>query len=198
MSKLSNLGNQIKDKYDRWNINKTRRPLGIVIVVCAIAFLIFSFGKYKSTDTQADNNTTSGVIEQNSSSQQSNNDIPDGSDNDKTSVDTNTDISNDPVQNDSSPSSERSDDEIVSSDFMIQGLSDDLLTLINQDQNGLSAELQEALYTNGYYDYSTANVDEWYVKDGVVSIDMTVDANKELDIEAEYDQNDQSWYIRFW
>ena len=48
--------------------------------------------------------------------------------------------------------------------FVIQGLSDDLLTLINQDQNGLSAELQEALYTNGYYDYSTANVDEWYVK----------------------------------
>ena len=43
MSKLSNFGNQIKDKYDRWNINKTRRPLGIVIVVCAIAFLIFSF-----------------------------------------------------------------------------------------------------------------------------------------------------------
>jgi predicted RND superfamily exporter protein len=198
MSKLSNFGNQIKDKYDRWNINKTRRPLGIVIVVCAIAFLIFSFWKYKSTDIQADNNTTSGVIEQNSSSQQSNNDIPDGSDNDKTSADTNTNISNDPAQNDSSPSSERSDDEIVSSDFMIQGLSDDLLTLINQDQNGLSAELQEALYTNGYYDYSTANVDEWYVKDGVVSIDMTVDANKELDIEAEYDQNDQSWYIRFW
>lgn len=198
MSKLSNFGNQIKDKYDRWNINKTRRPLGIVIVVCAIAFLIFSFWKYKSTDINVDNNTTSGVIEQNSSSQQSNNDIPDSSDNDKTSVDTNTDISNDPVQNDSSPSSERSDDEIVSSDFMIQGLSDDLLTLINQDQNGLSAELQEALYTNGYYDYSTANVDEWYVKDGVVSIDMTVDANKELDIEAEYDQDDQSWYIRFW
>lgn len=198
MSKLSNFGNQIKDKYDRWNINKTRRPLGIVIVVCAIAFLIFSFWKYKSTDTQADNNTTSGVIEQNSSSQQSNNDIPDGSDNDKTSADTNTNISNDPAQNDSSPSSERSDDEIVSSDFMIQGLSDDLLTLINQDQNGLSAELQEALYTNGYYDYSTANVDEWYVKDGVVSIDMTVDANKELDIEAEYNQDDQSWYIRFW
>lgn len=198
MSKLSNFGNQIKDKYDRWNINKTRRPLGIVIVVCAIAFLIFSFWKYKSTDIQADNNTTSGVIEQNSSSQQSNNDIPDGSDNDKTSADTNTNISNDPAQNDSSPSSERSDDEIVSSDFMIQGLSDDLLTLINQDQNGLSAELQEALYTNGYYDYSTANVDEWYVKDGVVSIDMTVDANKELDIEAEYDQDDQSWYIRFW
>ena len=187
MSKLSNFGNQIKDKYDRWNINKTRRPLGIVIVVCAIAFLIFSFWKYKSTDAQADNNTTSGVIEQNSSSQQSNNDIPDGSDNDKTSADTNTNISNDPAQNDSSPSSERSDDEIVSSDFVIQGLSDDLLTLINQDQNGLSAELQEALYTNGYYDYSTANVDEWYVKDGVVSIDMTVDANKELDIEAEYD-----------
>lgn len=198
MSKLSNFGNQIKDKYDRWNINKTRRPLGIVIVVCAIAFLIFSFWKYKSTDAQADNNTTSGVIEQNSSSQQSNNDIPDGSDNDKTSADTNTNISNDPAQNDSSPSSERSDDEIVSSDFVIQGLSDDLLTLINQDQNGLSAELQEALYTNGYYDYSTANVDEWYVKDGVVSIDMTVDANKELDIEAEYDQDDQSWYIRFW
>lgn len=198
MSKLSNFGNQIKDKYDRWNINKTRRPLGIVIVVCAIAFLIFSFWKYKSTDIQADNNTTSGVIEQNSSRQQSNNDIPDGSDNDKTSVDTNTDVSNDPVQNDSSPSSERSDDEIVSSDFMIQGLSDDFLTLINQDQNGLSAELQEALYTNGYYDYSTASVDEWYVKDGVVSINMTVDANKELDIEAEYDQEDQSWYIRFW
>lgn len=192
MSKLSNFGNQIKDKYDRWNINKTRRPLGIVIVVCAIAFLIFSFWKYKSTDAQADNNTTSGVIEQNSSSQPSNNDIPDGSDNDKTSADTNTNISNDPAQNDSSPSSERSDDEIVSSDFVIQGLSDDLLTLINQDQNGLSAELQEALYTNGYYDYSTANVDEWYVKDGVVSIDMTVDANKELDIEAEYDQDDQS------
>lgn len=198
MSKLSNFGNQIKDKYDRWNINKTRRPLGIVIVVCAIAFLIFSFWKYKSTDINVDNNTTSGVIEQNSSSQQSNNDIPDGSDNDKTSADTNTNISNDPIQNDSSPSSERSDDEIVSSDFVIQGLSDDLLTLINQDQNGLSAELQEALYTNGYYDYSTANIDEWYVKDGVVSIDMTVDANKELDIEAEYDQDDQSWYIRFW
>lgn len=192
MSKLSNFGNQIKDKYDRWNINKTRRPLGIVIVVCAIAFLIFSFWKYKSTDTQADNNTTSGVIEQNSY------DIPDGSDNDKTSVDTNTDISIDPGNGNSSPSSERSDDEIVSSDFMIQGLSDDLLTLINQDQNGLSAELQEALYTNGYYDYSTASVDEWYVKDGVVSINMTVDANKELDIEAEYDQDDQSWYIRFW
>lgn len=196
MSKLSNFGNQIKDKYDRWNINKTRRPLGIVIVVCAIAFLIFSFWKYKSTDV--DNNTTSGVIEQNSSSQQSNNDIPNSSDNDESSADTDTDVSNDPVQNDSSPSSERSDDEIVSSDFMIAGLSDDLLTLINQDQNGLSAELQEALYTNGYYDYSTANVDEWYVKDGVVSIDMTVDANKELDIEAEYDQDDQSWYIRFW
>lgn len=196
MSKLNDFGNQVKEKYDRWNINKTRRPLGIVIVICAIAFLIFSFWKYKSTDV--DNNTTSGVIEQNSSSQQSNNDIPNSSDNDESSADTDTDVSNDPVQNDSSPSSERSDDEIVSSDFMIAGLSDDLLALINQDQNGLSAELQAALYTNGYYDYSTANVDEWYVKDGVVSINMTVDANKELDIEAEYDQDDQSWYIRFW
>ena len=196
MNKLNDFGNQVKEKYDHWNINKTRRPLGIVIVVCAIAFLIFSFWKYKSTDV--DNNTTSGVIEQNSSSQQSNNDIPNSSDNDESSADTDTDVSNDPVQNDSSPSSERSDDEIVSSDFMIAGLSDDLLALINQDQNGLSAELQAALYTNGYYDYSTANIDEWYVKDGVVSINMTVDANKELDIEAEYDQDDQSWFIRFW
>lgn len=196
MSKLNDFGNQVKEKYDRWNINKTRRPLGIVIVICAIAFLIFSFWKYKSTDV--DNKTTSGVIEQNSSSQQENNDIPADSDSDEPSADSDVDVSNDPEQNDSSPSSERSDDEIVSSDFMIQGLSDDLLALINQDQNGLSAELQEALYANGYYDYSTANVDEWYVKDGVVSINMTVDANKELDIEAEYDQDDQSWYIRFW
>ena len=196
MSKLNDFGNQVKEKYDRWNINKTRRPLGIVIVVCAIAFLIFSFWKYKSTDV--DNKTTSGVIEQNSSSQQENNDIPADSDSDEPSADSDVDVSNDPEQNDSSPSSERSDDEIVSSDFMIQGLSDDLLALINQDQNGLSAELQEALYANGYYDYNTSNVDEWYVKDGVVSINMTVDANKELDIEAEYDQNDQSWYIRFW
>lgn len=196
MSKLNDFGNQVKEKYDRWNINKTRRPLGIVIVICAIAFLIFSFWKYKSTDV--DNKTTSGVIEQNSSSQQENNDIPADSDSDEPSADSDVDVSNDPEQNDSSPSSERSDDEIVSSDFMIQGLSDDLLALINQDQNGLSAELQEALYANGYYDYNTSNVDEWYVKDGVVSINMTVDANKELDIEAEYDQNDQSWYIRFW
>ena len=196
MSKLNDFGNQVKEKYDRWNINKTRRPLGIVIVICAIAFLIFSFWKYKSTDV--DNKTTSGVIEQNSSSQQENNDIPADSDSDEPSADSDVDVSNDPEQNDSSPSSERSDDEIVSSDFMIQGLSDDLLALINQDQNGLSAELQEALYANGYYDYNTSNVDEWYVKDGVVSINMTVDANKELDIEAEYDQNDQSWDIRFW
>ena len=196
MSKLNDFGNQVKEKYDRWNINKTRRPLGIVIVICAIAFLIFSFWKYKSTDV--DNKTTSGVIEQNSSSQQENNDIPADSDSDEPSADSDVDVSNDPEQNDSSPSSERSDDEIVSSDFMIQGLSDDLLALINQDQNGLSAELQEALYANGYYDYSTANVDEWYVKDGVVSINMTVDANKKLDIEAEYDQDDRSWYIRFW
>lgn len=190
---FKSIKNKVVQKVDAWDLQKNNVRTGIIIVIVALAFLGYGIYEYVDAKQQIEKkNEKDFYVDDDAGYTESDTSVVPDTDNVESYV---TDENN---QSSNLTESERSDDEIVSEQFVIEGLDDTALQMINQDQQGLSEALQESLYYNGYYNYTKAVVDEYYSKDNIVSINMSVTANEQLDIEAEYYLEDQSWYIRYW
>ncbi len=85
--------------------------------------------------------------------------------------------------------------EVTNGDFGINGLDEDIATLI--DVEDLKTAIQEQLYREGFSDFSYAAVTDTELTDNSIVISMKVRCNRLVDIDMTT-YFDGEWYLQVW
>lgn len=92
-------------------------------------------------------------------------------------------------------------DSTYAKEFKVTEFQEELLPFINNDLKGMKNNIQETLYANGYYGYSSAefkNYSELDYAANTISLTFLVNANVNVTVSAVYDRDLKSWYTRIW
>lgn len=85
--------------------------------------------------------------------------------------------------------------------FELRNFNEELLPYVNNDKDGMIADMQKTLYENGYYDYQYADFDGTVEVDynkNTISFDFTVQANQPVSVTEVYLRSSNTWLTRIW
>lgn len=85
--------------------------------------------------------------------------------------------------------------------FELRNFNEELLPYVNNDKDGMIADMQKTLYENGYYDYQYADFDGTVEVDynkNTISFDFTVQANQQVSVTEVYLRSSNTWLTRIW
>lgn len=85
--------------------------------------------------------------------------------------------------------------------FELRNFNEELLPYVNNDKDGMIADMQKTLYENGYDDYQYADFDGTVEVDynkNTISFDFTVQANQPVSVTEVYLRSSNTWLTRIW
>ena len=104
-------------------------------------------------------------------------------------------------KNDSDYKGETERTNIYDNGFSIKGLNEEVLTLVDNDTSGMQKSVQKALFDNGFSNYKDASFEDYVEIDyskKTVTINLVVNANKEVSMDVIYDRESKKWHTRIW
>ena len=190
--------NENKDERE----NKKRIILICVCFIGAIIFMITSYTSYKYGNK--DNQNTQDESSQNANNEKQDDEFQiDSTYSNESRQELTTEEIEQLLENADTEPLDQTEavDTTYNSDFNITGFNDELLPFIDNDLQGMSENIQETLYANGYYDYTSASFKDQADLDyrkASVTLYFLAYCNTDVNISVTYYRDKHTWYTQIW